>query len=152
MGPYFLQDKITTSILIESGLNSSHPRSTVIPPSRPLQLLETAHRPRLHSRPRPTQPSLACTVRRRRGSIRSERRGLSDETKIWEIRVVGRAVIREGGVCSRSLVRCSSMMVNRLFFLFEQAADIVQLILDHGKLRPPDIISQMPIFLDAKGA
>ncbi|EIM82477.1 uncharacterized protein STEHIDRAFT_171381 [Stereum hirsutum FP-91666 SS1] len=30
------------------------------------------------------------------------------------------------------------------------AADIVQLILDHGKLRPPDIISQMPIFLDAK--
>lgn len=27
----------------------------------------------------------------------------------------------------------------------------MQLILDHGKLRPPEIMTQLPIFLDAKG-
>lgn len=28
----------------------------------------------------------------------------------------------------------------------QQAADIIQIILDHGKLRPPDILSKLGIF------
>ena len=37
------------------------------------------------------------------------------------------------------------------FTLSAQAAEIVQLILDHGKLRPPDVISRLAIYDPVKG-
>lgn len=43
------------------------------------------------------------------------------------------------------------MMVCRSFTLSSKAAEVVQLILDNGKLRPPEIISRLAIYDPVKG-
>lgn len=35
--------------------------------------------------------------------------------------------------------------------VYSQAAEIVELILDHGKLRPPEIVSHLSIYDSIKG-
>jgi len=62
---------------------------------------------------------------------------MSDAATFREICAPSGGVVWEGGMHSTSEFICRSDCA------LSQGAEIVQLILDHGKLRPPDIMSQL---------
>jgi hypothetical protein len=59
--------------------------------------------------------------------------------------------VREDRVAGRTIVWARSAR-GQLFIVFTkandfyQAGDVIQMILDHGKLRPPDILAHLHIF------
>ena len=76
---------------------------------------------------------------------------MSHAAEIRTIRVAGRAIVREGGA-DFGLFFLARVKGSGNLRSFLQGSEVVQLILDHGKLRPPEIISQLSVHDPIKGA
>ena len=129
--------------LLESRIRAVDPRSTITLATRPLHWFEATHRPCIHHRPHTTQHSLACPHGRGRRNARIQHNRVSPATQVWALRVVSGEPLWTDGAFP--LYRCPTRhhTTKRSFYLDNQGARIVQLVLDHGKLRPPDIMSRL---------
>lgn len=138
--------------LLESRVRAVDPGSAIPPTTRPLHRNEATDCARIHHRAHTTQHSLACPYGRRRRNARVQYARMSLATKVRAICVVsGKPLRSDGAPCLSIHDHHTDQCLLSIPFWCHQGAEIVQVVLDHGKLRPPDIISRVSRY-DPKSA